>query len=260
MAMPVPIITYANECILPFINIIARINVDNSFYLTYYKIKASIKNMKLTCLLLTFFVILLIYGCKGNHSRIESDTTEEIEFNIDPSKLGNSILSPELEIKFSPPIEWNNVSEETFIQIKKSIKSVYNDRSEYTIEPKYLFTNDIKKSLLIVSLLRFKKNDSPFQEKIRIYKNVLEQNFNKNELKITEYLKDSIRIKQYLIQKQNQINFKLLFTKTDGDIIQFDYSSVKEFYPDEIRGIESSIGSIKLINFSKSNKQQLTME
>lgn len=205
--------------------------------------------MKSSVFLPALFIIILTYSCHRNDSRIGPGTTEEIKFNIDSSKLGKIVLSSELKIKFSPPKEWENISEESFVQIKKSMKSVYNDVSDYTIEPKYLFTNETNKSMLIISLIRFSKNDSPFQEKIKIYQNALEHNFNQHELEKTEYLKDNILIRQYLIQKQNQVNFKLLLANSDSDILQFDYSSIKEFYPDEVRGIESSIGSIKHNNF-----------
>jgi hypothetical protein len=67
------------------------------------------------------------------------------------------------------------------------------------------------------------------------------------KVKKAVYMKDGIKITQFLIQKNNIVNFRLLFNNGDGKLLQFDYLAGIRDYSLEVKAIESSIGSIKLI-------------
>jgi hypothetical protein len=78
------------------------------------------------------------------------------------------------------------------------------------------------------------------------YKDLIQKNF--SPTKVGDFLKDNILFTQYLIQDENRINFKLLFFNPKDQLIQFDYILQKDSYVLELKAIESSIGSIKLIS------------
>jgi hypothetical protein len=86
-----------------------------------------------------------------------------------------------------------------------------------------------------------------FSEKIRAYEKLLQNKFSAATIKKGEFTKDNLKFVQFLIQKENLITFKLLFQNSQNELIQFDYIVPKENYVSEVKSIESSIGSIKII-------------
>ena len=63
-----------------------------------------------------------------------------------------------------------------------------------------------------------------------------------------EYIKDGIHVAQFLVQAKGYVTFTLFFTSSSDGVLQFDYIVPRASYPEQAKAIESSIGSIQVLD------------
>ena len=118
--------------------------------------------------------------------------------------------------------------------------------NEVLFEPLYVFTSDSTGSILSVGIIKALRTDTTKTAQLKRIKELFSNKYSPESIKTAEYLKDGIHITQFLIQEKQLITFKLLFETKDKKLIEFDYLMPSGTYIDEIKAVESSIGSIKL--------------
>lgn len=186
--------------------------------------------------------VLFLVACDNSK---ESSKPDELKFNVDEAKLGSEITNESLGVKFNPPLSWNAIDSTLIAKMKGQLKTqtVRNDSIKVTL--KDVFMKQENRSLLSISKLSFNNSITSPKE---FYDEKVTNKFSRASLfKRGEFLKDDIKFIQYLVQNGGNVNFKLLFNNEDNETIQFDYILNKKNYSNQLRAIESSIGSIKLI-------------
>ena len=207
-----------------------------------YTTEKSLKMFKLpiSFKFLTTFIIVIVLFCSRENNNT-SEKTEELTFEVDSTKLELTSYNQDLGIQFNAPKGWTPISHTIFEQFSKRDTVVFIENSDIKIQPKSIFFNEAHKTLLYISQLQ-KLEDSTWVEK---YKGLIQTKF--SPVKVGDFLKDDILFTQFLIQDKHLVTFKLLFFNLNNQLIQFDYIIPKDTYLSEIKAIESSIGSIKLI-------------
>lgn len=192
----------------------------------------------LVLLILLIFSFLII-TC--NDSQEKPAELQELEFAIDTSLISVSIADSVYLIRFSPPVNWQ-------LMPLDILKGLAKEHGEIRIVPLYIFGYAEQFSALNVSKIEFSDTTIQDKTKFELYEKIIKEAFSDQLIKQGNFKKDGIIIHQFLIKSDKMINFKLIFKNSKGEYIQFDYSSQNEHYPKVLKAIESSIGSIKLIN------------
>jgi hypothetical protein len=188
---------------------------------------------------LTTFLFLLLCFCSKQNKTPEK--IAELTFEIDSTKLELTTSDQNLGIQFNAPKGWTPVPPAMLEQFNQQDSAVFLEGSSFVIQPISIFLNNVDKSLLYVSKIQ------NAQDSISIdgYKQSIQKHL--VPTKMGDFRKDGIIFTQFLIQDENRVNFKLLFFNSKNQLIQFDYIVPKDVYLAELKAIESSIGSLKLI-------------
>jgi hypothetical protein len=198
---------------------------------------------KLYHICISILFVLSIYSCSDKNDSPASK--EELKFNIDRNLIADKIDLDEYNISFSPPVNWGAISGSLFDSLSYLMKD-QPISEEIKIIPLKVFSDSSSRSILNVTAI--KVNADSQNNIINNLEKELLKKYGKTGLKRADYLKDDIPVTQFLITDNEVITFKILIINDVNQIIEFDYSTLKNSYPNEVKSIESSIGSIKLTN------------
>jgi hypothetical protein len=95
-----------------------------------------------------------------------------------------------------------------------------------------------------VGRLRLDTSAVTFGEQMTRYGGTLARQFG-DSLRQAQFMKDDLYMAQFLAQPEGLVNFKLVFEAPADGLLQFDYVVPRRVYPQEVRSVESSIGSIR---------------
>ncbi len=106
------------------------------------------------------------------------------------------------------------------------------------------FTNS--ENSAFCSLTQVETADSPqtLSDLAETYKRSLKSKFPDLEIRQGSFTTKGLEIVQFLIELEDKILFKLIAVLPNKKIIQLDYAIARMVYPNYIKHIESSIGSI----------------
>lgn len=195
--------------------------------------------------ILLFYLLALLPGCASK--KANNPHSSEMKFNIDNSKLGAAINDTLYNLRFNPPLNWNNAGQKKVDEAGRAITKALAGNNQLSVKPLYIFVNGSDGSVLNIADIRLNPEQNNFDLKIKEYGRIMFGSSDSTNVKKAFYTKDGIEIAQFLIQKNGFVNFRLLFGNGIGNLLQFDYLSKQEDYSNEVKAIESSIGSIKLI-------------
>lgn len=196
--------------------------------------------------MLFLLFLVVIVGCVS-HKDDDSDRPDEMEFTVDPELLGDAIHLDEKGIGFRPPREWTQLSDEIFDEAVQQLKQAQTDHESFSIHPVNIFLHHRHGGTLIVSEISTAESFSDPSEMVDAFHKKLEDRFEGQDVRETVFLKDGINFHQYLIQSQDNVNFKFLFCNAADELFQVDYVIPRSVYFSESKAIESSIGSIHII-------------
>lgn len=184
---------------------------------------------------------LISFSCNSND---ESGKLNRLNFEIDSTKLAAEVKLNNYKLSFHPPVNLVH-SDEFFNKLVSGIAKNDPNMNELVTKPIDAFVdNDF--NVLVVSGIESGLKDTAIAGLSKITALVKKQ-FKPENAKYAEFLKDDIKIGQFLIQDSINVIFKLLLENPDKKVLQFDYIIPQKNYKNEIKAIESSIGSIKYI-------------
>lgn len=194
-------------------------------------------------ILFLLLVLTLIAGCTSQKND-DPDRPAELIFDVDSELLGEQVHLEDQGVRFNPPREWGHISGDVFDEAIQQLENNQLDHEPFSIQPIRMFLHPQNGSTLIVSEITTTKLLPGTGEIMKAFRTVLKERFNDTDVLETIFLKDEIQFHQYLVQSQDKVNFKFLFTNTADDLLQVDYIVPRSVYLSESKAIESSIGSI----------------
>jgi len=188
---------------------------------------------------ITLYLCLIIFliTC-AKKEKNDSAKLIELQFQIDSTAIANNFTDNNLGFQFNPPLFWNSYNIDAL-----SSKNQTGD-TNFVFHPQHIFANENQTGILIINTIE-SRQITTFTEEYNLF---LKNQFGNNLIKQGQFLKYNRIVSQYLIQDSARVVFKLLFKNYLGEMIQFDYIIAANFYPSLIKAIESSIGTIKLVN------------
>lgn len=190
-----------------------------------------------------FFVYLSIFVISCGDS--SSDDNNAIDFYLlDKTKLTAEIIDTDLGITFQPPVGWAFQSAE--LSKKKETQNNFKseDSKNFQYQPTYLFFSDSTYTLLSIGKIEYPDTSISAQMKLNLYKNLLSNKLQKDKLSIGSFKKSNLTFNQFKSEKENFINYKIIFLNSSGEIIQFDCTITKQNIEHELILFKSFIGSV----------------
>ena len=182
--------------------------------------------------------IITICGCVKE----QADTKfAEVSFNIDRALLEEEVVFSELGISFNPPKGWESTSPNLLDSLKASFE-FQNELPDLDIELNNAIMNLEKSFVCFVWII---KSDLLAED---IQNNYLDYFRNTNpdlQLNKGAFAHNKMDFRQITFVKDDFITIKLLTSSDDENVFMLDYVLPTRNYEEELRSIESSIGSIK---------------
>lgn len=190
--------------------------------------------------LLVIIVLAILVSCSDNEKMPES---EQLLFEINYELLSDSVQLTAYNLIFNPPKNWEPISKRLFDSLDQKIQNQQLSDS-IKIIPLSVFFSESNQSILNVSAVNVQSSN--LESMVDLFEQREIEKSGIQNFKRADFLKDNLSITQFLVEENNLIIFKL-FIKTHQDkMVEFDFIVPKNNYAEEIKSIESSIGSIKL--------------
>ena len=183
----------------------------------------------------SLYLLVLLICCISCHSRDQEAGNTDMQFRVDSNNLAEVVRLPEYNLQYCPPAGWNSAEARTF---QERLDKNYTGQIREVLE---VYRDSSSTAFLVVSCLPdtigaqaadVQHLDSLAQA-AQIWKDIRKGHFEHQGLLFT----------QYLLQSPQWVSFRLFAGEDDPDV-RFDYFVSRYIYQNEVRKIESSIGSI----------------
>ena len=190
---------------------------------------------------IVLFIFVLMLGCTKKQ---ETTKFPEIAFNVDLTLLAEEYHCSEMEISLNPPKNWEQISSDLLISVKENLIAS-KDTSNINIVPLNVFMNMEKSFTCFLSTF---DNELLARDTCENYIN--EFRMKNKELQFNEgsFAHNDLDFHQFIFTKDDFITINLFVVIKDQKVIMIDYIMPSKYYEEELRAIESSIGTIKKLN------------
>ncbi|MDP2364176.1 MAG: hypothetical protein Q8M94_10445 [Ignavibacteria bacterium] len=154
--------------------------------------------------------------------------------------MGPKIVNNTDKFEFNAPMFLIASLKDSLAFLKHKLEDVDDD--SLTLSLLYVFMDSSKNNSLLISEIVFPE-DANFNL-LDKYEKILNNRKLFVEAKKTRFLKDNILISQFIFNKEDYVFIKIIFEAQNNKLIQFDFVLALKEYKNEVRSIESSIGSI----------------
>ena len=185
------------------------------------------------------FIILTLLFLSCTEKEYNS---EKMYFNVDPHLLDEVFRDDQIGISFSPPLNWKSWSREILDDFNK-----LNQESSIPSANKDIVLTAVFSDSLATNFCMISKIESS-QWILKDYLIKLAELNENTEIKQTKFLLNENSFTQIIIIKEDAIDIKLITEINIGINIIWDYLIARDQYNHISRMIESSIGSINIIN------------
>lgn len=200
--------------------------------------------MKSNLSLILFLMMLLFWGCKGSE---DSDWFSGDFYNNDKDKISSDMVDDNLGCKFNPPLNWSLQSAELSKKIESKNKFQDSGQNTFSYLPVYLFFNQQTGSLLSIGLVENSDSTATIESRLSSYKNLITSKYKNDKLSMGAFTKSAIKFTQVKSEKENFVNYKVIFYNAANKIIQLDCTIRKEYLKTEVEFLKATIGSIQLL-------------
>jgi len=190
--------------------------------------------------LLIFFLFLILFNCTKQKP---DNAFEVLIFEIDSLKIAEPYISAELGIMFNPPRDWQPVSRNIVDELGNSAIEVTEDSLNISVEQ--IFLNLSNSSFIFLS--SFPEIDR-FELAYNNLRDLMTGKISSQELKIGSFEHNNLKFYQFINTSANKVALKLIAESKSGSVFMFDYIMPYSVYRDNLKAIESSIGTIKNAN------------
>ena len=210
-----------------------------------------IRYNKILCSVLFIIFLLSIYSCinKNNSRNLENSTiVTEALFNIDTSLLGLLYANEKLDFQMHIPKNWLSLTPVNLALVNKGIQST----NEFLDIKKIYRDTNTESAVMVIDITGIINNDIDSN-----YFNSF-QTSQWEKIEVNEYLTKPFKVRQYTLQNQENIVFKLFFMRhsrlKDNVFVNFeiDFIIPRLMVEQSVKSVESSIGSINYLLKSKN--------
>ena len=176
-------------------------------------------------------LLILTYSCNTTTPK----TISQMQFNVDSSIVDKSVSDSLLGIAYSVPSVWQTIeaSDEALTQARSGNVRISN-----------MLRNAAGSVVFSLTDVR-NVQDSVFSSLDENFKTVLNPTGNWTNVQRDEFTTAGYNVKQYVMSKQGQVFFKMIFDDRKRPLFQIDYNVIIDTaYKINTKTLESIIGSL----------------
>ena len=176
-------------------------------------------------------LLILTYSCNTTTPK----TIAQMEFNVDSSIVDRSVSDSLLGIAYAVPSVWQTIeaSDEALTQARSGTVRISN-----------MLRNAAGSVVFSLTDVR-NVQDSVFRSLDETFKTILNPTGNWTNVQRDEFTTAGYNVKQYVMSKQGQVFFKMIFDDRKRPLFQIDYNVIIDTaYKINTKTLESIIGSL----------------
>ena len=201
-----------------------------------------IKRVLVGVLLIGGLTLVIIFLFSKQVS-LEDETYPTLSFHVDETLLDTSVSDPNLNIKMSPPKGWLHINSVSLAQINAELNAQLRQGQEH-VSLQWIFWQESLGAACCVS----SDDKASLDGFVNSWASILKGMYPSAKVLRTAFLKDGLLIYQFMIDTREIVHIKLIFKSDENPVCAVDYLIPKNVYMKELRAIESSIGSIQIVN------------
>ena len=191
---------------------------------------------------LTLFVL---FNCGTDNEG--SQGIERLSFAVNDSLLGPVFIDSTLGFSFHPPLGWEQVPDTTLHKAKEKLTDGIDPHSGLQVMPLQFFIDFQSGSSCCLSRLTGVHIENKSPDSLGEYRSLLKAKFPEMNIEEGVFRVDDVSVYQFLITNNEKVIFKLLCANLSKHTFQVDYIVPRLVYIKQIKAIESSIGSFKML-------------
>ncbi len=188
-------------------------------------------------------IISSFIGCDSPNAK--KQPYETLVFNVDETQLEPPVVDTTLRIKIAAPKNWKKIDDSMLTQVINKLGTQLT-LEEGQVVPRWIFLNENSRSMCVVSELKGLEI-APDETLIKTLTTTYQNQFPKATVRQAIFMKDAFRIHQLMVVAADFVRIKLICDAPETLVFAVDYHIPKDVYQTKLRAIESSIGSINLI-------------
>jgi len=189
-------------------------------------------------------IITLIGFQLCSKTQDSNERYEALLFEVNYDLLDELFQDAALSLQFAPPKNWKRLDAELFSQFINSSTISINDSSQFAMTAREIFFDSQTKSMCVISIFENIDPEMRFEDFIAEFSELAQSHYNQKLKKTGFSLINNLKFYQLIIMDDSIVNFKLLEKNNVTHPIQIDYITTVGQYPDLMKAIESSMGSI----------------
>jgi len=176
--------------------------------------------------------LIFLASCSTNRGKVVT----QMEFNVDSTLVNRRVSDSSLSISYSVPGSWEEI--------------VASDSALKQVNAANIRVSEILKNpagTVVFSLTDVRKvQDSVFSNMDENYRTVLNPSGSWKNIERAEFITAGYNVKQYVMSRDGQAFFKMLFGDRTRPVFQVDYTvMIDSAYALNAKTFESIIGSLK---------------
>lgn len=193
--------------------------------------------------------LIVISSCVGcDFPNTKKQPAETLVFNVDETLLEPALTDTLLKIKIASPKNWKMIDDTMFMQVVNKLDSQLTE--DIKLVPRWIFLNEGSRAMCVVSKLDG-VGIAPNETFLETLTTAYRERFPNATVEKTIFMKDAFRVHQLMVIAADFVLIKLICDAPETPIFEVDYRIPRDVYQIELKAIESSIGSINLINNSR---------
>ncbi len=192
--------------------------------------------------LLCLIISSSFVGCDAPNTK--KQPYETLVFNVDETQLEPVITDTVLKIKIASPKNWKMIDNSMLTQVVNELDTQL--MGELKLVPRWIFLNEGSRAMCVVSKLDG-VDIAPDDNLLKTLTTAYQNQFPNALVKQTIFMKDAFRVHQLMVIATDFVLIKLICDAPETLVFEVDYRIPRDVYQIELKAIESSIGSINLI-------------
>ena len=181
-------------------------------------------------------------GCDSPNAK--KQPYEKLVFEVDETRLEPILTDTVLKITIAAPKNWKKIDDSMLAQVVKELDTQLTPGLQ--LVPRWIFLNEGSRAMCVVSKLDG-VDIAPDENLLKTLTTAYQNQFPNASVKQTIFMKDAFRVHQLMVIATDFVLIKLICDAPETLVFEVDYRIPRDVYQIELKAIESSIGSINLI-------------
>lgn len=193
--------------------------------------------------------LAIIIGCRGESSREESSSTDQLPIAVGTELLGQSYEIEGADIRFQPPAGFQPAADSLRRLFAEQLQTSVAGQSK--MEMVGCFLDAPHAAILLVSVIGRERRTDDTLRFFERYRHALHDVYGHEVVTENSENRGGLLVKSFRITDEASVRFQLLCRSPQGDAAELIYLIPREYYPQLMTAVNSSMASVELITLQQ---------